>query len=153
MSKNKKHVIDLFEENELNIGELYKIYSQRIPDNKKFWSELSDEEFGHAKNIRDACGGDEKKKELLSENKFCRFTIKYVSRFVEKETKKAKKGNISHVKALNTALRIEQSILEKKCFELFAPADPTVKKVLKKLNKEVERHAELLMEEIKNLDQ
>ena len=148
MAIEKKTIIDLFEENELNVGILYKVYSQKIPKHDEFWLKLSMEEAGHAANIREIY--KEKSEDQFKENKFTRGVIKYVIDFVEEQIREAKiKKTIPHIEALNIALRIEQSILEKKCFELFAPTNQTVKSVMTKLNKETEMHVARLRKELK----
>jgi hypothetical protein len=69
--------------------------------------------------------------------------------FVLAETARAQRGNITHKNALHTALRIERSMLEKKCFDLFAPNNKTIKKVFDCLNVDTERHVQTLLDEMK----
>ena len=145
----QKSIIELFQENELRVSELYKIYSQKIPDHKNFWKKLSGEEIGHADDIA-AIYGD-KNQDYFAENKFARGVIKYVSGFVEEKIKEAKEKKMTHADAINIALRIEQSMLEKKCFDMFIPTNTTVKQVMKKLNEDTERHAEQLRKELDKL--
>ena len=71
--------------------------------------------------------------------------------FVEESINKTKKEKISHLKAVETALRIEQSFIEKKCFEIFIPNEKRVEDVLKKLNKETEEHIEKLRTELERI--
>jgi hypothetical protein len=40
MSSQKKTILELFEENEVDISRLYRIYSQKIKGHKRFWEEL-----------------------------------------------------------------------------------------------------------------
>ena len=144
----ERSLIDLFEDNELKISILYKLYSQKIPAKKTFWKKISDEEVGHAKDIARSFS---KEKECFKENKFSRGVVNYVSGFVEEKIEEARKNKMTHAEAINTALRIEQSILERKCFEMFIPTDATVKKVIEKLNKDTQRHADQLRKELKKL--
>lgn len=144
---NQKSIIDLFEDNELKVSILYKLYSQKIPGHKKFWESLSQEEVGHAESISQSFS--QSKKNLFTETKFSRGVIKYVNDFVEEKIEEAKKKKISHLEAVNVALRIEQSILENKCFDLFIPNNATVKEVLKKLNKDTIKHKNVLLKELK----
>ncbi|MFZ2193101.1 MAG: hypothetical protein WAV31_02555 [Candidatus Moraniibacteriota bacterium] len=151
MEQNKKTILKIFEENEKDISRLYRIYSQKIQGHKKFWEELSREEVGHSLEI--ARIGQDKKIGLIEENSFSRGIVKYVSDFVVEQTEIAKKQKISHLNAINTALRIEQSMLEKKCFEIFIPAQKKLKDVLEKLNRETEKHVGLLRKELKKYSQ
>jgi hypothetical protein len=146
MDKGKKSIVSLFEENELNVGKLYGIYSKKIRGKKIFWSQLAKEEGKHAKDIRGAHKNDPE--DLFIENKFSRGVIIYVMDFVEQQIEATKKKKISHLNALLVALRIEQSILEKKCFDIFKPTNATVKDIMKNLNKETEGHVKLLQKEL-----
>jgi hypothetical protein len=146
MEQQQKTIITLFEENELNIGKLYKLYSQKFPDRQAFWLGLSMEEAGHAADIR---ASHRKNDDLFETNKFTAGVLKYVMDFVEEKIQEVQKKEISHIDALNNALRIEQSILEKKCFELFTPTSQQLKAVLASLNKETEAHVNRLRKELK----
>lgn len=138
----------LFEENEMNIAALYSLYAQKIPDKSAFWEKLSGEEIAHAASIGNK-KTDEDQENSIIENKFSRGIIRYVMDFVLQETEKAQQGEISHEDALRTALRIERSVLEKKCFEMFSPSSEKIKAVFQRLNKDSERHVEVLLEEMK----
>lgn len=141
-------ILDLFAQNELNVSRLYRLYSQKIPTQQVFWEKLSREEIQHAQEIEKAYSG---KKEPFQENNFSRGIIKYVADFVQDSIKQAKEEKMSHKKALQVALRIEQSFLEKKCFEIFIPNQQTIKKVLQKLNKETQEHIERLQKELQRV--
>ncbi|EKE18550.1 MAG: hypothetical protein ACD_9C00299G0002 [uncultured bacterium] len=143
---NNKPLITLFEENEMNIAALYSLYAQQLPEQTVFWNRMSNEEIGHAAQI-----GNEKddSEEAIPENKFSRGIIKYLMDFVLDEINKAQHHPLSHRDALLTALRIEQSMLERKCFDLFLPTKKTLQEVFFKLNRETERHVEYLQKEMK----
>jgi rubrerythrin len=138
-------MIDLFTENELKVSLLYKLYSQKIPAQKKFWSRLSEEEIKHAAYIRECCGN---LKPEFAENNFTRDAVSYVVNFVKDEIKSVRKKNISHLAAINTALRVEQSILEKKYFDFFNPQNKDLEKMMRKLNKETRKHVRMLQKEM-----
>ena len=144
----KRSLIDLFEDNELKISILYNIYSQNFPAKKAFWKKISDEEVTHA---RDIARSFSKEKECFKENKFSRGIVNYVSGYVEEKIEEAKRKKLTHAEAVNSALRIEQSMLERKCFDIFIPTNITVKKVIEKLNKDTQRHADQLRKELKKL--
>ena len=141
----KLTILDLFEQNELNISRLYRLYSQKISTKQAFWEQLSREEIQHALEIKESYNGQ---KDVFEENNFSRGSIKYVADFVKKSIQQAKKEKSIHFEALKIALRVEQSFLEKKCFEIFIPNHKTVKKVLQKLNQETQEHIERLQKEL-----
>ena len=142
-----KPILSLFEENELNISKLYAIYAEKVPDKSDFWGRLSQEEAAHASNVSEQThtsdGGTP-----IAENKFSRGIIRYVMDFVLQEIEKAHAYEISHREALCTALRVERSMLEKKCFDIFTPSSDSIKSVLCRLNNETERHIEILLDEM-----
>lgn len=149
MKKQEKTILKLFEENELDISRLYRLYSQKIQGHKRFWENLSREEIEHSLEI--ARIGKEEGFDMIKENNFSHGIIKYVSDFVGEQIEKVKKEKVSHKEAVEIALRIEQSMLEKKCFEIFIPSQKSLKKALDKLNKETEKHVELLKKELKKI--
>jgi len=142
---NNRPIITLFEENELKISVLYSLYAQNIPGKRAFWQRLSDEEISHAAQL----GTEKNPTDVVSETKFSRAVIKHVMDFVLAETEKAQLGAVSHKSALHAALRIERSMLEKKCFDLFEPNNKTIKKVFDCLNADTEKHVQTLVEEMK----
>ena len=142
---NNKPLITLFEENELNIAALYSLYAQQFPEQQKFWDKLSNEEIGHAAQI----GTQRSNEGAIAENKFSSSVIHYLMDYVLTETQKAQQEKLTHHSALLTALRIEQSMLEKKCFDLFTPTNETVKAVFDRLNRDTQQHVEALLREMK----
>jgi hypothetical protein len=137
--------ITLFEENEINISTLYSLYAQKIKDKSAFWNRLSQEEVGHAAQI----GNKKDLNDAILENKFSQSIIKYVMDFVLESIEIAQKNEINHHEALKTALRIERSMLEEKCFDIFMPKNETVKEVFARLNKDTKKHIEILMKEMR----
>jgi hypothetical protein len=145
---DERSLVDIFEDNELKVSILYKLYSQKIPKHKKFWKKISDEEVMHAREIHHSL---RKEKECFKESKFSRGIIKYINNFLEEKIIEAKQKKLAHAEAISTALRIEQSMLEEKCFDIFIPKNITVKEVLEKLNKDTKRHVEQLRKEAKRI--
>lgn len=148
MENSPKSITSLFEENEMRVSRLYSLYSQKIPSKKDFWERLSLEEIAHANAIASAFSKTGQNEDAFEENNFTRGIIRYVSDFVQSEIEKAKASEgISHIDALQIALRVEQSMLEKKCFEIFIPTDQKLKDVLQKLNRDTEEHLQRLKKE------
>ncbi len=149
MASERKSIVKLFEENELNISLLYSLYAKNIPGHLAFWTKISQEEIAHAKAIAGAFAETESKEEYFEENNFSRGIINYISDFVSEKTIEAENNTPTHIEAINTALRVEQSMLEKKCFEIFIPNDASIQAVLKKLNTDTEKHILYLRQELK----
>ncbi|OGI29439.1 MAG: hypothetical protein A2288_01605 [Candidatus Moranbacteria bacterium RIFOXYA12_FULL_44_15] len=149
MSETKKSILDLFAENELKISQLYAIYSDKFTDYKDFWENLSEEEIIHAEEIHKMKRDDFEKN--FQENNFTRGIIKYVSDYVNQQLEAARDKKLTPEEALEVALRVEQSMLEKKCFEIFIPNYATLKDVLDRLNKDTDRHANMLRKELEKI--
>ena len=148
MSINKP-LIYLFEENELNVSHLYRIYAEKFSEHEAFWQRLSMEEVGHAEKIHSL-----RKQPAANfvETNFTRGIVSYVMNFVKDEITKAENDEISHLDALNTALRIEQSILEKKCFDFFQSSDKTLNEVMGELGEETQKHLKMLQGQIEKIE-
>jgi rubrerythrin len=148
MNKKREPIIYLLEKNELRVSNLYQIYSRKISGHKDFWAKLSEEELGHADYIHNCYGNS---KPEFAENNFTRDAVKYVVDFVKDEIKNTQNKKISHFDAISVALRIEQSILEKKYFDFFNPKNHELKEMMKKINRETERHVQMLKKEFRKL--
>ena len=149
MGNKKENVLSLFINNEDKVSRLYKIYSQKIPANKKMWIDLSKEENRHVEMIEELRDKFGDSNDFFEINKHSVEIVKYVSNFIDSQIKKALLGHVSHHEALDTALRIEQSMVEKKSFEIFKPKNKEIKKVFKDLNKETNDHIKLLRKKTK----
>lgn len=147
----QKSIVKLFEENELDISLLYGLYAKNIPGQADFWEKISKEEIRHAKAIAGAFEEAENRAEYFEENNFSRGIIKYISDFVKTKTIEAGNNPPTHLEAIEIALRVEQSMLEKKCFEIFIPTDKSIRDVLKRLNYDTERHVTYLRKELEKL--
>jgi len=112
-------ILDLFYANELLIAKLYSEYANKTVL-AEFWKELAEEEVRHAKIIKIA------NEEYLLSNYFLEYQpflhemITYVYTFVVNEYEQSSsKSKIDDLYSLEKALRIEQSIIESKCLEVF----------------------------------
>ena len=147
---HNKPIIQLLEENELNISLLYSLYAKKIPAKSAFWQQLSEEEVAHAAAINADSAGHDLDQSIV-ENNFSRGIVNHIMSFVLEESQKAESSETTHFDALYTALRIERSMLEKKCFDMFAPTNTTIKELFEKLNADTEKHVQLLMDELKSI--
>ncbi len=128
---------------ELNIGDLYQLFSAKFPEDYNFWWNISIEEMNHAaliesindifftENILPADSIEQQIKELQRMNVIIKERIEVF-----------KYGSQVRFDAFNFALELENSIGESH-FELFMTARPnsTVMKIFQKLNGEDINHA------------
>ena len=137
---------------ELNIGDLYQLFSVKFVQDYNFWWKLSIEEMNHAaliesiddifltENIMPSGSIEKKTLELGEMNQFMKLQI---------ETCKA--GSLTRAEAFQLALRIENSIGESH-FELLMTAKPdsTVMKIMQKLNGDDLNHGKRMKKYMKD---
>ncbi len=135
-----KESIDL----ELNIGDLYQIFSAKFPQDYNFWWKISIEEINHAALIESINDN------FLTENILTADSIRKqaddlmkMNHFIKKQTEMFKFGSPARLDAFKLAFEIENSIGETH-FEIFmtASSDSSVAKILQKLNGDDINHAQ-----------
>ncbi len=147
--KKPKNILTLIFENEQRVLELYRIYAKKIGKHKLFWRGLAGEEAVHVKILGDLNAYYRDSDDLFKTNKHIFEIFDYISSFIENEISRAKSEDVSQESALEVALRIEQSMVEKKCFEIIKPEKSEIMKVFRRLNEETKKHTELLLKECK----
>jgi hypothetical protein len=148
MPKPKKRIIDLLIENEKDIAKLYRIYSKIFLEFEGFWQNIVQEEDRHVQMLTDIKKALKKDEEAFYDNNYSLDIINYIARFMEKELQKAKDKKINPRGSFECALRIEQSIIESRCFDIFVPTKREFLGILKKINQEAKNHARLINKEL-----
>jgi hypothetical protein len=151
MELSEKNIISILMENERKVAHLYEIYAELLPKHKNLWTRLSHEEIEHAETISEAEKISDGNGKLFSTDKYLRGILKYVSDFLDEEIRKVKKQKLTQGEALETALRVERSVVENISFEIWQPKEKDVLRIFKRLNKETEGHIKTLMGEMKKL--
>jgi rubrerythrin len=131
--------------NERRVKKLYKLYSIKFPEYKKVWGKLIPEEDEHVrllKNLKVKFGENNK---YFDVNEYSMGVLEYVSSFVEDELIKIKERKVEIKEALEAALSLEQSMAERKSFEMFNPSDLEIKKVFNKINRETKKHKKIIL--------
>ena len=144
-------ILHLFSENEKKVSELYSLYANHFPKHKRFWEKIANEETIHAKILQE---GKEKlscKGELVKESMHANGIIERLTQFIDLELERAKNEIISLEEAVETALRIEQSMIEDKCFHIFRPETEEVGSIFRRLNDDTGNHVERLKKEFEYL--
>lgn len=137
---SKKSILCLLAENEDKIARLYDLYAEKIRGRKRFWRLMAEEEYGHGQMMRELDSRFGSNPEFLKVSKHARQIVSYISDYIDSEIKKVKKGHVSHAEALESALRIEQSMVETKSFEIFNPIAKPVAIAFRRLNRETKTH-------------
>lgn len=129
---------------------LYGAYARKILRQKKFWTDLSKSEEVHVRMLHEIGKRYRGEENLFKTSKHLENIVGYIGRFIDAELEKTKTGKISQKSALETALRIEQSMIEKKCFEIIQPEKAEILEVFRKLNQETDGHYQSLLKNYKN---
>lgn len=138
------NLFKIFSQNENEIARLYSIYAKSFPRQKKMWEGLSKAEIKHAsilQNLDDRYGNDNK---LYSVIEGGPDILKYVGDFIAKKISDAQGSTITSQEAIETAMSLEQSMIEKKCFDIFTSEESEIINSFEKLNIETEAHFKLL---------
>lgn len=138
-SKSGVTLLKHFSQNESKLATLYTRYSERFPEINLF-GRLANDEKRHAAYLLDL---DERFHEEalawpLSEN--APLILEYISNFIDEYLERVSDPGFSLEDALDSALSLEQSMIEKKTFTMFKTDNPEIIAVLEKLNLETDKH-------------
>ena len=128
--ESRMYIVELLINNEINVGKLYRAYTEQFPDYCSFWSGLASEEAEHASWVRKLASEVAEGAVLVNDKRFNASAIKTFSDYLGRELIKVNKSGISLISALSTALYIEESIIEQKYSELFDGDSVEFKKTL-----------------------
>jgi hypothetical protein len=122
------------------ISELYAAFADKFPDYKDFWTELANEETGHAEWIRKfkaKCeGGDCKVNEGRFRVKAIDTSIQYINGYIHK----AQTEDMVITYALTISQDIENALIDKNFIEVYDTDDEELKKTLQFLIDDTKRH-------------
>jgi rubrerythrin len=133
--------LEMLAKNEEEIGELYKLYARVLPQYQDLWLELADDEMNHARWIRDFAKGVDKGTLVLNKKLFPESTFNYYHDYMQGAMEKASKRGIEPMQAFTSALYMEQSLIEKRCFEAVDTGSAEFDKVALRLQQETIGHA------------
>ena len=139
-------VLELLAENEEHIARLYRLYAEKLPKFRDFWTRLADEEIEHASWIRDFAGGVKDNTLYLNEKRFPREALQTYREYLEGSMEKAIRKGVDTISAFTTAFYIEESLIELKFFEVIDSGSEDFDKVLLRLKKATVEHNNIIKE-------
>lgn len=151
-NKNKNEnedVLELMRSYELLLKDLYALFADKIPTEKDFWMKLSEEENKHAYWLEVL--GVNMQKQNISLNGDDRFNLPLIKSSIDHVTEAMedfKKVEISFFDALTFASDTENSMIEKKFFEVFYGIDDDFDRVMKLLKEETTKHNQRIEEKL-----
>ena len=141
-----REIIDIMAQYEETIGKLYQTYAQTQPELADLWNTLYSQEMEHRNwliNLADAVGTG---KVHFNKDRFKIEPLHLALDYINKELSKAQNMTIPTKDSLNKAFQIEQSMIEKKFFEVFETDSVDLKHVLQNLANETKKHIEMIRE-------
>ena len=139
--KTQLEVIKLLAEHEKVIGQLYKEYARKFPEQKNFWSKIAREEIEHASWIFKLRSKIKKGSLYFKEGRFKMEAIKTSLGYLKSQITEAQNNKISAKNALSVARDIENGLIEKKFFEVFEPDCREIKQVFLDLATATREHS------------
>jgi hypothetical protein len=137
-------------ENEMAMSGLYDQFGETFAKDAVFWIHISKQEQDHARWL-------EQLRELARKDKIERgklisvIAIEASIRFINSIQDKCKKGEISRVNAFVTAFDIENSLIEKKFFQVFGLDRNPLKKVFNALEEETKKHKKMILDALHDI--
>jgi rubrerythrin len=135
LTDEHQYSIEALAKNEDAIGDLYTTYARLIPDHGNFWSRMVDEERGHAIWLRRLIESVEDGEMKLDKDRFDLSTIDRSIDHINNLEKEAVAKGIEILNAVSNALVVENSLLERKFFEIYDGDSDEVKRILTNLEK------------------
>lgn len=142
--ETKEDILFIFLENEEKIEKLYRLYRDRFPAYRDLWRRLEEKEKTHVRILAALKQRFGHKKNLFKITDYSLKIIGYIGDFIDSRLEKTKSGPISASEAIATALRIERSMVEKKCLKTFKPLALDIENIFKKLNRQTDHHIRIL---------
>lgn len=146
---NTNDVLELMRSYELILKDLYQLFAQKIPAEKEFWLKISEEENKHAYWLEVL--GMNIQKQGLSLNDDERFNVPLIKSSIEhvlEAMEDFEKVDLSFFDALSFAKDVENSMMEKKFFEVFYGINDDFDRVMKLLKEGTEEHRERIEEKL-----
>lgn len=135
-------ILEMLAKNEEEMSALYRLYARVLPLYKDLWLELAADEMEHAGWIRDFAKSTDKGKLVLNKKLFPESTFSYNHDYMQGAMEKAAKRGIEPIQAFTAALYIEQSLIEKKCFDVVDSGCAEFDEVALRLQQATRGHAQ-----------
>lgn len=139
------YIVEQLAKNEDKLSELYALYGEKFTFMKKFWDELTEDELGHGKWVRTLEKKIEEGTVQFAENRFNKDMLEDFYKSIQLQIFEANK-DISLVEALKNAVKIEQTMIEKKFFEVFKGDSIDLEILLLALRYSTENHLKNVVE-------
>jgi len=137
---NRDWRLERMAEFERVIGALYKIFAEKLPRHEEFWKKLSAEEEEHAQWLESFTDLEEAGTASIRTLEFSMREVEEGLDFVKKEFESAKRRDFDAGRAVDIALLVERSILERKFYKIVGSPSDGVRALLESLDRGAREH-------------
>lgn len=143
--------IDVMKAHEKAIGDLYRLFAKKIPKEEKFWNKIAREEDSHADILQLLDDQVESRETVFIPRDFKLVDILESLDFIKVIIEAtAGQNKVTMKEALEAALQIEKSMLEKEFFSFFDSDSKEFQKDIEDLRIYTEQHIERLSEKLRS---
>jgi len=135
---------------EETLSKIYHLFAERFPGHRELWSRMAREETTHAKWVCDLSGRLEDGSLSLDEDRFRVEGIQLFLEYAEDKFKEAKAEKLPFLHALDMALDLESSLLERKLYQVFKAHSESMERALEDMERRIREHTERISEALAN---
>lgn len=136
----QERLLELLEQMELDMCQLYKLLAEKFPKYANLWTTLSQQEILHAKWVKELSDMAKDEKVVFDEKVTRTYTVKKVLDMIQDTYAKTQANKISLMSALSICRDFEQSILEREFYNYFITKDPDAKALINQIKAETLDH-------------
>jgi hypothetical protein len=136
-------IISAIAKNEIILSALYAKYGHAFASRKKFWDEIAREEVSHAAWINTLKKRVEEGSVKFAHDRFNGDLVNDFSKYIQQQELRVNEG-MPLIEALEAAKEIEETMLEKKFFEVFHGDAPELEVLLLALEYSTKNHREII---------
>jgi hypothetical protein len=137
-------IIDQMAKNEVKLSELYAKYAHAFPTRKEFWNNIAQEEVSHGAWINTLKKRVEDGSVVFATDRFNIDLLNDFYKYVQQQELRLNEG-IPLVTALVASKEIEETLLEKKFFEVFHGDSMELEILLLALEYSTKNHREIVV--------
>ena len=141
LTANQKILLDLLEQMERTVSDLYDAFAQAFPTHAELWTKLSAEEQQHASHIKNLACLAENGKVLFTEKMTTPTAVQAVIHDIRAKQQRVQHGDFDLMKALAFGLSLEQAIIEHKFYDYFRTDDAETLRMIRTIQEETNAHA------------
>lgn len=152
MDNEQLEVLHLLAENEKAVARLYQTFAQKNEEHKVFWNDFVNEELEHAHWVEQLEESVKKGTVKIRKHKFSVEKLQKSISEVDEINDRASNNALSYsdyAEQLETAIGIENGMIEKKFFKAFKTGEDEIVEVLMKLKTATQGHHKRMKEEWK----